>query len=228
MIFIDRYDPSFWQKSVFTICVFAAVSIAIVLMFVRDLPDLVGLKRYQISGDLVRRILITFCLIIYFLRLQITVWVFQKRTWAWSETGIISILIPLALYGFAKIGGNSHQAVGGFEGVGLLLYTAGSYINTQAEYDRHVWKIKAENKGRLYTEGLFRLSMHINYFGDIVLFMGFAMITHRLAVFIIPLVMTINFIFNIIPSLDRYLENKYGDEFRAYAGKTKKLIPKIY
>ncbi len=228
MIFKDRYDPSFWQKSVFTICVFAAVTISIVLMFIADLPDLIGLKRYQISGDLLRRILVTFCLIVYFLRLQITVWVFQKRTWAWSETGIISILIPFALYYFAKIGGNNHLTVGGVEVIGMLLYIAGSCINTKAEYDRYVWKLRSENKGRLYTEGLFRLSMHINYFGDIVLFTGFAMIAHRLAVFIIPLVMTINFIFNIIPSLDRYLENKYGDEFRAYAVKTKKLIPKIY
>ena len=228
MIFKDRYDPSFWQKSVFTICVLAAVTISIVLMYIANLPDLAGLKRYQISGDLLRRILITFCMIIYFLRLQITVWIFQKRTWAWSETIIISIVIPLALYYFAKIGGNNPQAAGGVEAIGMLLYIAGSYINTKAEYDRYVWKLRTENKGRLYTEGLFRLSMHINYFGDIVLFMGFAMITNRLAVFIIPLVMTINFIFNIIPSLDRYLENKYGDEFRAYAGKTKKLIPKIY
>ena len=228
MIFKDRYNPSFWQKSVFTICVFAAVSIAIVLMFMADLAPLAGLKAYQFSGDILRRILIAFCLVIYFLRLQITVWVYQRRTWAWLETIIISILIPFALYGFAKAGGNNHQAVGGVEVIGMLLYIAGSYINTQAEYDRYVWKLKAENKGRLYTEGLFRLSMHINYFGDIVLFTGFAMITHRLAVFIIPLIMTINFIFNIIPSLDRYLENKYGDEFRAYAAKTKKLIPKIY
>ena len=101
-------------------------------------------------------------------------------------------------------------------------------INTKAEYDRYIWKLRPENKGRLYTEGLFRLSMHINYFGDIVLFTGFAMITNRLGVFIIPLFMTINFIFNIIPSLDRYLENKYKDEFRVYSDKTKKLIPKIY
>ena len=228
MFFKDRYDPSFWQKSVFTLCVLAAVTTSTVLMFIADLPDLIGLKRYQISGDLLRRIMITFCLIIYFLRLQITVWVFQKRTWTGSETGIISIVIPFALYVFAKIGGNNPLAVGGFEVIGMLLYIAGSYINTKAEYDRYIWKLRPENKGRLYTEGLFRLSMHINYFGDIVLFTGFAMITNRLGVFIIPLFMTINFIFNIIPSPDRYLENKYKDEFRVYSDKTKKLIPKIY
>ena len=228
MIFKDRSDPSFWQKSVFTICVLAAVSIAILLMFIGNLPASAGLKAYQISGRHLRRILISACLIIYFLRLQITAWIFQKRTWAWLETAIISIVIPFALYHFAKVGGNNSQAIGSVEVIGILLYIAGSYINTHAEYARHVWKLKTENNGRLYTEGLFRLSMHINYFGDIVLFTGFAMITHRLGVFIIPLIMTVNFVFNIIPSLDRYLAKKYGDEFRAYSRKTKKLIPKIY
>ena len=228
MIFKDRYDPSFWQKSVFTICVFAAVCMAIVLMFIENLPAFACLKAYQISGDFLRRILIITCLIIYFLRLQITVWVFQKRTWTWLETITISIVMPFALYFFAKVGGNNHQDIGSVEVIGILLYLAGSYINTHAEYARYVWKLKAENNGRLYTQGLFSLSMHINYFGDVVLFTGFAMITHRLSVFIIPLIMTINFVFNIIPSLDRYLEKKYGDEFRAYSGKTKKLIPKIY
>ena len=228
MIFKDRSDPSLWQKSVFTICVLAAVSVACGLMFIEHLSASSGLNAYHISGDFWRRILIAACLMIYFVRLQITVWIFQKRTWAWLETIIISILIPLALFGFAKAGGSNGQAIGGVEAIGTLLYIVGSYINTHAEYTRHVWKLKAENKRRLYTEGLFRLAMHINYLGDIVLFTGFAMITHRLSMFIIPLVMTINFIFNIIPSLDRYLEKKYGDEFRAYAAKTKKLIPKIY
>ncbi|MBT8366674.1 MAG: DUF1295 domain-containing protein [Deltaproteobacteria bacterium] len=93
---------------------------------------------------------------------------------------------------------------------------------------RHVWKLKEENRGRLYTEGLFSKSMHINYFGDIVLFTGFAMITHRFFMLVIPSVMTLNFVFIIIPSLDRYLEKKYGAEFRDYAQKTKKLIPWIY
>ena len=89
-------------------------------------------------------------------------------------------------------------------------------------------KLKEQNKGRLYTEGLFGLAMHINYFGDIVLFSGLAMVTHRLSMLIIPLIMTMNFIFNIIPSLDKYLEKKYKDEFRDYSRKTKKLIPMIY
>jgi protein-S-isoprenylcysteine O-methyltransferase Ste14 len=40
--------------------------------------------------------------------------------------------------------------------------------------------------------------------------------------------MTLNFVFFIIPRLDKYLANKYGEEFKEYAGRTKKLIPGIY
>ena len=186
------------------------------------------LNQYQLSGDFVRRVLLTSCLIIYFVRLQVTVWVFQKRKWTWLETITITILMSFVLYAFASAGRNNKQVVGTVEVTGILLYLSGSYINTHSEYYRHVWKLKEKNRGRLYTEGLFSLSMHINYFGDIVLFTGLAMVTHSLSMLVIPLIMALNFIFNIIPSLDKYLEKKYKDEFRDYARKTKKLIPMIY
>ena len=136
--------------------------------------------------------------------------------------------MSFVLYAFARAGGNNKQVAGIVELIGILLFVSGSYINTQSEYSRHVWKLKAENRGRLYTKGLFRLSMHINYFGDIVLFTGIALVTHRLSMLVIPLIMALNFVLFIIPALDRYLEKKYKDEFKDYAKKTRKLIPLIY
>jgi len=216
MIFKDQYDSSFWNKFVCSGCILLTLFATLWLLFA------------DYGGDPVRRALIAFCLIIYFVRLQVTVWVFQKRKWTWPETITITVIMSFVLYAFARIGGNNHQAVGVVGVIGILLYLSGSYINTQSEYSRHVWKLKEENKGRLYTEGLFSLSMNINYFGDIVLFPGLAMVTHRLSIFVIPLIMAANFIFFIIPSLDKYLEKKYKDEFRDYSKKTKKLIPLIY
>ncbi len=228
MIFKDQYDISLWPKTAFCSCVLITVLATLWLMFADYDTSNTWLKQYQLAGDLVRRILIASCLIIYFVRLQVTVWVFQKRKWTWLETITITVLMSFVLYAFANVGGNNKQVVGIVEVIGILLYLSGSYINTHSEYYRHVWKLKEENRGRLYTEGLFNLSMHINYFGDIVLFTGFAMITHRFSMLVIPSIMTLNFIFNIIPSLDRYLEKKYKDEFRDYSKKTKKLIPLIY
>ena len=228
MIFIDQYGSSLWNKSVFSGCILITIFATLWLMFTDYATSNTWLKQYQLSGDLVRRVLIASCLIIYFVRLQVTVWVFQKRKWTWLETIAITVLMSFVVYAFAKVGGNNKQVVGVFEIIGILLYLSGSYINTHSEYSRHVWKLREENKGRLYTRGLFSLSMHINYFGDVVLFTGLAMVTHSLSMLVIPLIMAVNFVFNIIPSLDRYLEKKYKDEFRDYSKKTKKFIPLIY
>ena len=228
MIFIDKYESSFWNKSVFSCCILITTFATVWLLFAEDGTLNTWLKQYQLDGDLVRRIIIASCLIVYFMRLQVTVWVFQKRKWTWLETIIITVLMSFVLYTFAKVGGSNKQTVGVVEVIGILLYFSGSYINTHSEYTRHFWKLKEENKGRLYTEGLFSLSMHINYFGDIVLFTGFAIVAHSFSMLIIPLIMAVNFVFNIIPNLDRYLEKKYKDEFRDYSNKTKKFVPLIY
>ena len=228
MIFKDQYDNSIWNKSVFSGCLLTTLLAMLWLMFADEATSNTWLMQYQLSGDLERRILVAFCLVIYFVRLQVTVWVFQKRKWTWLETITITVLMSFVLYAFARVGGNNKQGVGFVEVIGIILYLSGSYLNTHSEYHRHVWKLKAENKGRLYTKGLFSLSMHINYFGDIVLFTGLALATHRPGMLFIPLIMTVNFVFNIIPSLDRYLEKKYKGEFREYSRKTKKLIPLIY
>ena len=228
MIFIDSYESSFLKKSVFSGCIIITLFVALWLLFAEYVASNTWLGQYRLYGDPLRRILLAAGLFIYVIRLQVTVWIFQKRKWTWSETVTITILMTIVLYALASAGGSNKQVVGAVETIGILFYLSGSYINTHSEYCRHAWKSKEENKGRLYTEGLFSLAMHINYFGDIVLFTGLAMITHRLSMFVIPLIMALNFVFFIIPSLDRYLEKKYTDEFKYYSKKTKKFIPMIY
>jgi len=83
-------------------------------------------------------IFIASCLIIYYVRLQLTVWVFQKRRWTWVETITLTVLMSFVLYAFARVGGNNKQVVGIVEVIGIWLYLSGSYINTHSEYSRHV------------------------------------------------------------------------------------------
>jgi hypothetical protein len=167
LIFIDKYDSSFWNKFVFSGCIIITLLATLCLMFAEYVTSNAWLSEYKLYGDPLRRILLASCLIIYFVRLQVTVWVFQKRKWTWLETITITILMSFVLYAFAKFGGNNKQVVSIVEVIGILFYLSGSYINTHSEYYRHVWKLKEENRGRLYTEGLFSKSMHINYFGDL-------------------------------------------------------------
>ena len=231
MLFKDQYSTSFPQKAVFSALVIAAVMVSLTILLNDILwtimPIGINLSKTLLpAGNTMRKIVIAFCLVLYFVRLMFTVWVFQKRKWTWLETAIISILMPVVIYAFATVGGKAQQGLGYFDFIGLSLYLVGSYINTNAECTRHVWKKREENHGKIYTEGLFRYAVHINYFFDMLLFYGLAMISRSL--YIIPTIMTVNFLVFIIPSLDRYLEGKYGDAFRDYAERTKKLIPLVY
>ena len=91
-----------------------------------------------------------------------------------------------------------------------------------------VWKKDPANKGKLYTRGLFKYAMHINYFGDVLLFSGWALLTTQPWTLLLPLCMALSFIYFHIPGLDQYLATRYGQAFQDYTKRTKKLIPGIY
>jgi protein-S-isoprenylcysteine O-methyltransferase Ste14 len=228
MRFVDIHIPSLGPKLFFSSMIGAATLVSgwLMLADVGAMADWLGV--YEIRGDFIRRVTVLSCLVIYFLRHLITLFVFVKRRLRRVETIGVSILMAVVVYAYARIGGSNEQPFGGVEIIGILLYLLGSFINTRSEYARHVWKQKSENKGLLYTAGLFKYSMHINYFGDLVLFTGLSMVCGRVSLLVIPLMMTINFVFVLIPQFDRYLAGKYGDQFVEYAKRTKKLIPKIY
>ena len=199
MLFKDEHDFSLFPKCFFLAVITIVSLLAVYLMF-KDVNDLASwLKPYAINGNPTRQVFVIFCLLFYVLRLFITVFIFLKRKMAWSEMLLVSGLMSFALFSFAIVGGSSHQPFGVLGYFGILLYLSGSWINTYSEYTRYIWKKQDKNKGHLYTEGLFKYSMHINYLGDIILFTGFALITFRLSMLFIPLVMALNFVFFIIP-----------------------------
>ncbi len=228
MIFKDEYDLSLLPKIMFMTSISCVSLLAVCLMFIDKASLPLFLEPYAINGIFLRHILLMFCLLFYVLRLAVTVFVFLKRKMLWIEMLLVTTLMSFVLFSFAKVGGNSSQPIGIMDYIGIMLYFFGSWINTKSEYTRYIWKKNNANQGKLYTGGLFKYSMHINYFGDVLLFTGFALITQSFSLLIIPLVMALNFIFYIIPTLDKYLEKKYGDDFIEYARKTKRLIPGLY
>jgi protein-S-isoprenylcysteine O-methyltransferase Ste14 len=80
----------------------------------------------------------------------------------------------------------------------------------------------------LYTGGPFGYCRHPNYFGDILLFTGFAVVAGLPLSFIIPALMVVFFAVFNVPALDKHLAQHYGQAFDEYARKTKRLIPFIY
>ncbi|MGA7564423.1 MAG: isoprenylcysteine carboxylmethyltransferase family protein [Desulfobaccales bacterium] len=190
------------------------------------LENLFG-RSLHLASNLRRGALAT-AAVLYFLRTLATVFVFLKRRMTWSEVGAIALWVALIDVLFAYFGGRHEGSFGLTEVVGVVLVLVGSAINSGAELQRHLWKQRSENAGHLYTGGLFRYARHINYFGDVVLFTGWVLMTGQPGLLIIPVIMAFLFIFGNIPALDRYLKDRYGDEYRVYARTVKRFIPYVY
>jgi protein-S-isoprenylcysteine O-methyltransferase Ste14 len=179
-------------------------------------------------GDLARRAWLAAALSIYYVRLLFTMFVFLKRGVSWGEVLTVSPWI-LGIYLLLAIcGGRNASAFGMAGGLGVALFVVGSWTNSYAEYARHGWKKQPENRGRLYTQGLFQYSRHPNYFGDLISFSGLCLMAGVWITVVIPLLMLAGFIFVNVPALDAHLHDRYGDSFDQYAKRTRKLIPFIY
>ena len=78
----------------------------------------------------------------------------------------------VSLYSLLRV--ISEDEVGYFGILGFVIYLSGSFVNVYSEFQRYFWKL--ENDG-LYTSGLFSFARHINYFGEVSSFVGFAMLS---------------------------------------------------
>jgi isoprenylcysteine carboxyl methyltransferase (ICMT) family protein YpbQ len=222
-------DPSKAQR--LTLAALNVVWVALVwwLLFGGGITVVGGwLGRAWVAGDSLRRICLLAGFCIYYVRILITEFVFLKRGIGWSEVFTIApwVFCIVALLGIA--GGMNPGAFHAAGFVGIFLFVVGSWMNSHAEYTRHVWKRQPENRGRLYIEGLFRYSRHPNYLGDLLSFSGLCLIAGAWVTAIVPLLMFAGFVFVNIPVLDSHLRDHYGTAFGEYARRTRKLIPFVY
>jgi protein-S-isoprenylcysteine O-methyltransferase Ste14 len=178
-------------------------------------------------GDIWRRGLVFGFNLVVFIRMLITIFYLLKRKMPWEEAFSIPFAFALYYIGFSWLVYETKQPFDFLDALGIVLYVFGSYLNTGSELMRDQWKMKSENKGRLYTQGLFAYSMHINYFGDLLWVIGYALITRNWYSVLIVVFLFAFFVFFNIPKLDNYLEKKYKKDFAEYKKRTKKFIPWI-
>ncbi|WP_022668077.1 methyltransferase family protein [Desulfospira joergensenii] len=228
MIFRDKHEKSLLPKALIISAMTASLSITFYLTFVPEKELFTWLKPYKIAGDLYRNSLLLSCFVVYFIRLLFTLFIFYRRKMHWVEAIVITSIMPFIIPYMSFIGGQKNQRIGSVEIIGAVFFWIGSYLNSRSEHLRSIWKQKKENAEHIYTGGLFKYAIHINYLGDIILFAGLAMVANSIKLFTIPGSMALFFIMVLIPLKERYLEKKYGDEFRDYKSNTKKLIPFIF
>lgn len=175
-----------------------------------------------------RRTLLTIAFCVVYLRINLTVLYLLKRSIGWQEAASIPTAFMLYYWGFPLFAGPVAGSLGAVGYVGIALFLLGSLLNTGSELLRDVWKRDPAHAGMLYTGGLFRYSMHVNYFGDIVWVTGLAFMTANPWSAFIPVLLFVFFAFYNAPLLDRHLAEKYGTQFEEYRAKTKRIVPFLY
>ena len=186
------------------------------------------LARNWEPGDFQRRVLLACALSIYVARVLFTDFKFMKRGISWKEAATIIPWIFFLFVLIAVAGGRNQSPLAFFAWLGVFLFLLGSWLNSAAEYQRDAWKQHPENRGKLYTLGLFRHVRHPNYLGDLLSFSGLSLIAGAWITWIIPLLMLAGFVVANIPALDAHLRKRYGAAFDEYSKRTWKLIPFLY
>lgn len=118
--------------------------------------------------------------------------------------------------------------------VGLCVWLAGFAIEATADLQKNLFRADPANKGRFIHTGLWSWSRHPNYFGEITLWLGVALIAlpalqgWQLITLISPV-----FVFALItrvsgvPLLEKYADETWGgqEDYEAYKSRTSVLVP---
>jgi steroid 5-alpha reductase family enzyme len=112
--------------------------------------------------------------------------------------------------------------------LGLILWLIGFFFEAVGDYQLSKFKKKAENKGKIMTQGVWKYTRHPNYFGESVMWWGIFLIALSVnngwTALISPLVIT--FLLLKVSGI-KMLEKKYlgNKEFEEYAKKTNAFFP---
>lgn len=218
-----KYDRSLPQKGLMFGLELCILAITYWLLFLGGYGSV--FHSGAVVGNFGRHLLLFIFSCIVFIRTSFTFFYLLKRSVPWQEA--VSVPFAFAIYyvGYAHLGYGSVKPIDTVDVFAIVLFLFGSFLNTYSELQRDRWKKIPSNKGHLYTSGLFRYSMHINYFGDILWVTAYAIVTRNLYSAAIPVMIFFFFAFYNAPKLDRYLLSKYGNEFEEYSKRTKKLVP---
>jgi len=151
-------------------------------------------------------------------------------TWTLGGTWVF---ITMAA-GLAAMTSQSQSPVDAFLVVGVTLWVIGFGIEVVADQQKTAFRKDPANAEKFIRSGLWSISRHPNYFGEIILWIGIAVIalpvlagwqwvTLVSPVFVSFLLLKVSG----VPMLENNAESRWGNdpEFRQYKAKTPTLIP---
>jgi len=157
---------------------------------------------------------------------------FFRYMFTWTLGGAW-VFITMAA-GLAVITSSTEVALGAFFYIGLALWLAGFAFEVIADRQKTKFRSNSQNKEKFITEGLWSISRHPNYFGEIVLWLGIAVMAlptlagWQLVTLISPLFVTLLLTrVSGVNLLEKSASQRWGDDsaYQDYVASTPSLVP---
>jgi steroid 5-alpha reductase family enzyme len=150
----------------------------------------------------------------------------------WTLQGLwVTFTLAAAL---AAITTSTRKELGLFALIGTLVWVFGFAIEATADAQKSRFRANPENKGKFINTGLWSWSRHPNYFGEIVLWIGVAIIAMPVlrgwqwVTLISPVFVTLLLTrISGVPILEKRADEKWGgqEDYEMYKRRTSVLIP---
>ena len=183
-----------------------------------------------------RMVLLTGCVLLHSLRHVFSIWMFPKKDFPeggtfsklfrrYTRSVIFTLLVALPIIVTNAFGG---PALGVFGYFAVALFLAGFSLEVAADLELARFRSEPRNAGHLLTSGPFTRSRHPDYFGEIVLWVGLALLalpveTWGILAMFSPLLLWIFFRLGRIPQVEEEL--RAYPEFEAQYLATRALLP---
>jgi len=151
---------------------------------------------------------------------------------AWTIQGLWVLLTAAAA--LAIITTSVRRDLGWLAYTGIVVWVVGFAIEVVADRQKSLFKLDPSNERRFIATGLWAWSRHPNYFGEITLWTGMALLAipvlsgWQWVVLVSPLFVTLLLTrISGIPMLEAKADERWGDEpeYRQYKASTPVLIP---
>ncbi len=152
---------------------------------------------------------------------------------AWTLQGLWVLLTAAAA--LAVITGGTRESLGAVGTIGIAVWAIGMLIEIVSDRQKSAFRNDPNNQGRFINTGLWAWSRHPNYFGEIVLWTGMAIVAlpvlqgWQWATLISPVFVAFLLIkVSGIPLLEDKADKRWGgqDDYEAYKRNTPVLVPR--
>lgn len=141
----------------------------------------------------------------------------------------INMLIGSQIYAFANVDKSKIGHLSYWGGISLML--AGGLLGALADIQKYTFKTNKRNEGKILDRGLWGLTRHPNYLGEVIYWWGVYLVNFSAGIlwtFFCPILLTFMILFATgIPVNERIMKEDHGDEYVEYAKRVPIFLPFI-